>query len=519
MAERMTTYNTGNPLGSVDVRDLYDNAQNADNFSNGPLDAYPDRFGVSRQSLQGIRNASQYVDLGPYGPGLNFTARNQVFSYLGELYAPGPSITLPYTTTGAGAGEIANFRSVGDAILRQDLLASDGAERVGYGALTVAETLDAIQTAGKDIFILSSGQSNMPQDIPYVWTPEPNLFVWNFNGNSQASTVVGTAFLPASGTVIGPSIAAANAIAKKNPTSKVYVLNVYRGGLGIINWGPTPPDYNFRQAISGNIVPALAAAGMSKIDYFIFGACESDANAQSQTLAGDVEVYLMAWFTSQSWASSFTPFYLFGMSPWAAASPGNGDYLWRRYNGALRAVCETNPSHRAFVSLDDLPISMFDVTGPIPYIHRTGEGYYQSGLKMANAIELGLYEPVNYNLNESGNYTPVISSQVNGTVTVGFANWTRVGQILTVNFRGSFTATGAGAASFYFSVPVHVRQFPLNVIGLLGTPNLNEAGIVVAVPNQQNLQALFNVSGAGTRAFCISCTYRLLPSDALPNPV
>jgi len=116
----MTTFNTGNPLGSTDVYDRYDNSENLDYFSSGPLDYYPDRFGVSRQSLQGIRNASQYVDLGPYAAGLVFTSRNQVFSYLGEFYSPGPTITLPYTTTGVGAGEIANFRSVGDAILRSE---------------------------------------------------------------------------------------------------------------------------------------------------------------------------------------------------------------------------------------------------------------------------------------------------------------------------------------------------------------------------------------------------------------
>lgn len=129
------TYQTNNPVGSVDVRDLYDNAEAFDNFSAGPLDAYPDRFGVSRQSLQGIRNASQYVDLGPYAAGLVFTSRNQVFSYLGEFYSPGPSITLPYTTTGAGAGEIANFRSVGDAVLRSDLAADDGADLIGLSRL------------------------------------------------------------------------------------------------------------------------------------------------------------------------------------------------------------------------------------------------------------------------------------------------------------------------------------------------------------------------------------------------
>ena len=135
------TYQTNNPVGSVDVRDLYDNAENLDNFSNGPLDAYPDRFGVPRQSLQGIRNASQYVNLGPYAAGLNFTALNQVFSYNhgtgAEFYSPGPAITLPYTTTGAGAGEIANFRSVGDAVLRSDLADTDGAGLVGYDPATV----------------------------------------------------------------------------------------------------------------------------------------------------------------------------------------------------------------------------------------------------------------------------------------------------------------------------------------------------------------------------------------------
>jgi hypothetical protein len=144
----MTTYNTGNPLGSVDVRDLYDNAENLDNFSNGPLDEYADRLGVTRQSLQGIRNASQYVDLGPYAAGLEFTSRNQVFSYLGEFYSPGPSITLPYTTTGIGAAEIANFRSVGDAMLRAALADPlDGAELVAfdrfktYSTGTVGEAL------------------------------------------------------------------------------------------------------------------------------------------------------------------------------------------------------------------------------------------------------------------------------------------------------------------------------------------------------------------------------------------
>ena len=160
----MTTFNTGNPLGSTDVYDRYDNSENLDNFSNGPADAYPDRFGVSRQSLQGIRNASQYQAIGPYAAGLQITALNQVFSYDAgsgaEFYAPGPAITLPYTTTGAGAGEIANFRSVGDAILRSDLASSSdplrGATLVGYRGRDVATKLSERESV-KDHGALGDG--------------------------------------------------------------------------------------------------------------------------------------------------------------------------------------------------------------------------------------------------------------------------------------------------------------------------------------------------------------------------
>jgi hypothetical protein len=44
-------YNTGNALGSSDVRDLKDNAVNLDWFANGPAASYPDRFGTARKSI------------------------------------------------------------------------------------------------------------------------------------------------------------------------------------------------------------------------------------------------------------------------------------------------------------------------------------------------------------------------------------------------------------------------------------------------------------------------------------
>ncbi|TWI45745.1 hypothetical protein IQ22_04572 [Pseudomonas duriflava] len=47
----MTYYKTENPLGSMDPRDMYDNANVLDNIVNGDLDVYFDRLGNPRKSV------------------------------------------------------------------------------------------------------------------------------------------------------------------------------------------------------------------------------------------------------------------------------------------------------------------------------------------------------------------------------------------------------------------------------------------------------------------------------------
>lgn len=49
----MTHYYTGNPLGSTDPRDLFDNAQNFDSAINGNAKTWKDRFGVDRYTWKG----------------------------------------------------------------------------------------------------------------------------------------------------------------------------------------------------------------------------------------------------------------------------------------------------------------------------------------------------------------------------------------------------------------------------------------------------------------------------------
>lgn len=144
----MTTYNTGNPLGSTAAKDLYDNAENFDNGMNSVAPSFIDRFGKRRQTWSGMENAVQdflvaagFVFLADYAPGVTLTARNQYVIRAGLPYTVGDSVTLPHTLTGTWATDEPNLRLIGDAPLRADLAAPTGATLVGFGATTVAATL------------------------------------------------------------------------------------------------------------------------------------------------------------------------------------------------------------------------------------------------------------------------------------------------------------------------------------------------------------------------------------------
>lgn len=55
------TYNTGNPIGSTDPRDLFDNAENFDNAVNSTSNSFIDRLGVARKTLRGTVSTFESV--------------------------------------------------------------------------------------------------------------------------------------------------------------------------------------------------------------------------------------------------------------------------------------------------------------------------------------------------------------------------------------------------------------------------------------------------------------------------
>ncbi|WP_154916558.1 right-handed parallel beta-helix repeat-containing protein [Klebsiella michiganensis] len=152
----MSTYKTGNPLGSAAVKDLFDNAENLD-FALNSLTAliWTDRLGKTRRSFFGMESAfvtqltsqesrfntfiqsSGYQIVGDYTAGpLTITEYNQLIRYNNELYKLTAATDIPFTTAGHTDEtwtdtDAAHFVSVGDAALRQNLGSGDGTKLIG----------------------------------------------------------------------------------------------------------------------------------------------------------------------------------------------------------------------------------------------------------------------------------------------------------------------------------------------------------------------------------------------------
>lgn len=122
------TYNTGNALGSTDARDLYDNAQALDQAVNSTANTFTDRFGVTRNTVQGAINyAKQFNFLGGWAAGTAYAVKDLVTSG-GVTYL----VTTAHTSTTLAAdratGKVAVFSGSAQAVSVKDFGAAlDGA--------------------------------------------------------------------------------------------------------------------------------------------------------------------------------------------------------------------------------------------------------------------------------------------------------------------------------------------------------------------------------------------------------
>ncbi|HBR4350536.1 TPA: hypothetical protein L9V36_004397 [Klebsiella pneumoniae] len=164
----MTTYKTGNPLGSAAAKDLFDNAENLDHFENDRSnETWENRFGVPGKTRYGMEQehdrqissqearfqqfllSSGYVFLGDYQDGpFQFSARNQYIRYNNQYYRLNAATNVGFTTTGTTAASFANdvshFVLIDGDTLRQELASGTGTDLIGFQKVKLTDELKKI---------------------------------------------------------------------------------------------------------------------------------------------------------------------------------------------------------------------------------------------------------------------------------------------------------------------------------------------------------------------------------------
>lgn len=149
------TYNTGNPIGSTDVRDGVDNLKSFDVLLNSTDDAYQDRLGNTVPTAAGaIKRLGPVVTTWTFTTGgtLNYPneaalnpADGNYYSW-GGAYPAGGYVVAPGTNPVVVAGYVPRT----DVVLRADLAASAGAEQIGTAeGITLSAKLSKLNASYK----------------------------------------------------------------------------------------------------------------------------------------------------------------------------------------------------------------------------------------------------------------------------------------------------------------------------------------------------------------------------------
>lgn len=223
------------------------------------------------------------------------------------------------------------------------------------------------------IVILATGQSNMALTPSYVWSPPPNLKVWNWNGSTGS---VGSAFVDPTASTIGAGVSFAAEVARSNPTRSVYLVNISISNIEISHWkvGASVPDVY--ADIRANVVPALADIGAARVDCLLWWQGESDAFAGSATYPADFET-VMNRFKAETWFTEVTPVVVFGFNSSANGNASLGSFL-----ATQQQTVNADIDNRKFVYPATLGASYWNVDT----VHMTAPGYSLAGIMAANAF-------------------------------------------------------------------------------------------------------------------------------------
>lgn len=190
-SEMTMTFNTGNPVGSNDARDLSDNARNFDLLSVGAEHSYPDRLGVLRKSWAGLEQqvadflASQGWEpvFVQYAAGALVERPTQLVEREGELYRVSLQTNIPLTLSGEWENDSQKLVAAGNAALRSQLAdinsALLGSAMIGRSVVVVRsmDELKLIYPKADQSYLLQGYYSDSPMG--------GGVFVWDANSSAD----------------------------------------------------------------------------------------------------------------------------------------------------------------------------------------------------------------------------------------------------------------------------------------------------------------------------------------------
>jgi len=222
-------YNTGNPLGSSDPRDLRDNSENIDVMLNSTTEtSHPDRIGTSRKTWHGMEIEFQdrmlgmaFTRVGTFAAGFTLTDARQVLLYETDGHEYGwtgafpkvvPPASTPAGTGGVGAGAwvdrsdvtlrsdmnivVKVFESVADMVADAVLIVGQKCRTLGYYAVGDGGGNDyeivaaATGTDDGGSYIDLSGSGFQAKGLFSLGIVNPNQFGAHGNGVIDDSTSI-----------------------------------------------------------------------------------------------------------------------------------------------------------------------------------------------------------------------------------------------------------------------------------------------------------------------------------------